>query len=180
MPRGEVEPTTPEPGDAAAPGPATPRPGTARAPFHDLAPSDEDAQSRTAGIPDPAPEHPAPPPAPAGPPPTRAGRAPAPAGRNPDAPPEGWPEDAGPSTHTGLAVPPDPPDPPGLPGATDPAGATDSAAAALAENPRLWRILLFAHQPDRHGRCSACVSVRWPCGPRKLAERAEQIAEGRD
>jgi hypothetical protein len=55
----------------------------------------------------------------------------------------------------------------------EPAEPADSAAEAISDNPRLWRALLFAHQPDRHGRCLACVSVRWPCGPRKLAERAE-------
>jgi hypothetical protein len=55
----------------------------------------------------------------------------------------------------------------------------ESAAAAIADKPRLWRTLLFAHQPDRHGRCVACGEADWPCAPRKLAERAEQIYNAR-
>jgi hypothetical protein len=51
----------------------------------------------------------------------------------------------------------------------------ESAAAAIADNRRLWRALLFAHQPDRHSRCITCTDTAWPCGPRALAERAEQI-----
>jgi hypothetical protein len=57
----------------------------------------------------------------------------------------------------------------------------ESAAEArilLEDNPRRWRALLFAHQSDRHGHCTVCVNVRWPCRPRKLAERAEQIRYG--
>lgn len=53
--------------------------------------------------------------------------------------------------------------------------ADDSAAAAIADKPRLWRAMLFAHQPDRHGRCITCIGAPWPCGPRTLAERAEEI-----
>ena len=55
----------------------------------------------------------------------------------------------------------------------------ESSAAAIADKPRLWRTLLFAHQPDRHGRCIACVGTEWPCGPRRLAERAERIYNDR-
>ena len=48
-------------------------------------------------------------------------------------------------------------------------------AEAIAANPRLWRTLLFAHAPNLIGECHACYGVRWPCGTRTLAERAEQI-----
>lgn len=51
----------------------------------------------------------------------------------------------------------------------------EKAAEAIAGNPRLWRALLFAHQPNGHGECHSCYGVRWPCGPRALAERAEQM-----
>jgi hypothetical protein len=51
----------------------------------------------------------------------------------------------------------------------------DGAAHAIAGNPRLWRTLLFAHTPDTSGDCHACFGVRWPCGTRTLAERAEEI-----
>lgn len=51
----------------------------------------------------------------------------------------------------------------------------DGAARAIADNPRLWRALLFAHTADPRGDCHSCHGVRWPCGPRALAERAEQI-----
>lgn len=61
----------------------------------------------------------------------------------------------------------------------DRADHAESSAAELADRPRLWRALLFAHQPDRHGRCAACVGVTWPCAPRKLAEHAEQTYNGR-
>jgi hypothetical protein len=54
----------------------------------------------------------------------------------------------------------------------------EPAAEEIEDNPRLWRTLLFAHQSDRYGRCIACANVRWPCRPRKLAERAEQIRYG--
>ena len=59
-------------------------------------------------------------------------------------------------------------------------GPADSAAAALADKPRLWRAMLFAHQPDRHGHCIACLGVTWPCGPRRLAEQAEHIYNARN
>lgn len=52
-------------------------------------------------------------------------------------------------------------------------------AEAIAGNPRLWRTLLFAHAPNRIGECHACYGVRWPCGTRALAERAEQIHTAR-
>jgi len=48
-------------------------------------------------------------------------------------------------------------------------------AEAIADNPRLWRTLLFAHAPNRIGECHACYGVLWPCRTRTLAERAEQI-----
>jgi hypothetical protein len=48
-------------------------------------------------------------------------------------------------------------------------------AEAIADNPRLWRTLLFAHAPNLIGECHACYGVSWPCGTRTLAERAEQL-----
>jgi len=52
------------------------------------------------------------------------------------------------------------------------------AAEAIAPNPRLWRTLLFAHTPNHAGNCHTCYGVAWPCGPRVLAERAEEIHTG--
>lgn len=51
----------------------------------------------------------------------------------------------------------------------------EDAARLLAENIRMWRGLLFAHTADADGYCHSCGHVRWPCEPRALAERAEQI-----
>jgi hypothetical protein len=52
------------------------------------------------------------------------------------------------------------------------------SAEAIADQPRLWRALLFAHQADPHGRCLSCPGVRWPCGSRRLAERAQHLHDG--
>jgi hypothetical protein len=51
----------------------------------------------------------------------------------------------------------------------------DLDAVAIAERPRLWRALLFAHQADPHGRCLTCTGTRWPCAPRLLAEQAQHL-----
>lgn len=57
-----------------------------------------------------------------------------------------------------------------------------SLAAELAAMPHVWRQLLEDHVPNAHGRCRACTQggtgiaiVRWPCGPRNVAEAAAQV-----
>ena len=52
-------------------------------------------------------------------------------------------------------------------------------AAELAPMTAVWRQLLDDHVPNSHGRCRACTqggtgiaTVRWPCGPRNIAEAA--------
>ena len=66
----------------------------------------------------------------------------------------------------------------GGPGSVEELTQRADRAEAIAGNPRLWRTLLFAHAPNRIGECHACFGVPWPCGPRTLAERAEQIHAG--
>lgn len=66
--------------------------------------------------------------------------------------------------------------------ATTPPASTEWAAAVeLAPMVNTWRQLLDDHVPDPFGRCGACTqggtgipAVRWPCGPRKIAELASR------
>ena len=61
-------------------------------------------------------------------------------------------------------------------------------AAEVAPMTDVWRQLLDDHVPDSRGRCRACTqggtgipTVRWPCGPRNIAEAAAQYhARGTD
>lgn len=69
--------------------------------------------------------------------------------------------------------------------ASTPAPSGDATAAALAPMTSVWRQLLEDHVPTTHGRCQACTqggtgipSVRWPCGPRTLAEAAARYHAG--
>ena len=54
-----------------------------------------------------------------------------------------------------------------------------TAAAELAQMTTLWQRLLEDHVPTSQGYCRACTqggtgipTVRWPCGPRRIAEAA--------
>ena len=54
-------------------------------------------------------------------------------------------------------------------------------AAELAPMTGVWRQLLDDHVPDSLRRCRACTqggtgipTVRWPCGPRNIAEAAAE------
>ena len=58
-------------------------------------------------------------------------------------------------------------------------------AAELASMTNVWRRLLEDHVPNARGRCQACTQggtgiaiVRWPCGPRQVAEAAARYHAG--
>ena len=65
-----------------------------------------------------------------------------------------------------------------------PPGSDDWATAAeLAPMVSAWSQLLEDHVPAPDGRCRACTqggtgipTVRWPCGPRRVAEAAARYA----
>lgn len=54
-------------------------------------------------------------------------------------------------------------------------------ASVLAEMPDLCERLLVEHQPDVHGRCSACrdeagTQASWPCLTYQLAQEAKAMS----